>query len=233
MDAVFSRAQTGQLESFGALTMKRLLLAALITPAILVSCRQSDAAKPAQTAAHEWRPPEYVSQQPRKSPHETIHLPVEGNRVTIVYGRPYMPDRTTGVPRSVWGGNLVPYDKIWRLGADEATLFITQRDIEVGGVTLPAGAYTLYLHLFADDSAQLLINTEIGQWGLEPPDPKKEFARVPLKRQPLAAPVDPFTIRIENGQPGGGLLRFQWDNAEYSVAFRNKAPAPQQTAAQP
>jgi len=67
-----------------------------------------------------------MAQQKRVSPHETISMVIDGNRVTIVYGRPYTKDPKTGESRKIWGG-LVPYGKIWRTGADEATLLITQK----------------------------------------------------------------------------------------------------------
>src|SRR3954454_8452772 len=81
-----------------------------------------------------------LAQQKRVSPHETISAVVDGNRVTVVYGRPYTKDPKTGEPRKIWGG-LVPFGAVWRTGADEATLFITQQDLQMGDTTVPAGAY--------------------------------------------------------------------------------------------
>ena len=69
-----------------------------------------------------------MAQQKRISPHETISKVIDGNRVTIVYGRPYTKDPTTGQNRKIWG-ELVPYGEVWRTGADEATLLITQKPI--------------------------------------------------------------------------------------------------------
>src|SRR5580692_8210503 len=83
------------------------------------------------------------AQRARTSPHETISTKIDGNRVTIVYGRPYSKDPKTGEIRKIWG-SLVPLGKVWRTGADEATLLITQKDIVLGGTTIPAGAYTLF-----------------------------------------------------------------------------------------
>ncbi|HEY7089986.1 MAG TPA: DUF2911 domain-containing protein, partial [Tepidisphaeraceae bacterium] len=79
-----------------------------------------------------------LAQQKRVSPHETVSAVVDGNRVTVIYGRPYTKDPKTGEPRKIWG-TLVPYGKVWRTGADEATLFITQQDLQVGDATIPAG----------------------------------------------------------------------------------------------
>lgn len=160
------------------------------------------------------------AQQPRKSPHETIsRKTANDNLVTIVYGRPYTKDPKTGEPRKVWGG-VVPYGKIWRLGADEATLFITQKPLVIAGKDVPAGAYTLYMLVAADGSAQLIINKEIGQWGLTY-HPERDLVRLPLQKQPLSPTVDQFTITIDsdNGKPGGGVLKFAWEQTQYSVPF--------------
>ncbi len=85
-----------------------------------------------------------MAQQKRLSPHETIGAVIDGNRVTVTYGRPYTKNPRSGEVRKIWGG-LVPYGKPWRMGADEATLLVTQGPIEIGGKTIPAGAYTLYM----------------------------------------------------------------------------------------
>ena len=62
-----------------------------------------------------------MAQRKRISPHETISATIDGNKVTIVYGRPYSKNPNTGEIRKIWGG-LVPYGKVWRTGADEKTL---------------------------------------------------------------------------------------------------------------
>src|SRR3982750_9526 len=69
------------------------------------------------------------------SPHETTSAVIDGNRVTLTYGRPYTKAPKTGEMRKIWG-TLVPYGKAWRLGSDEATVLITQKDIEIGGTAL-------------------------------------------------------------------------------------------------
>src|SRR5258707_3715896 len=107
-----------------------------------------------------------MAQQKRISPHETVSTVIDGNRVTIVYGRPYTKDPKTGENRKIWG-KLVPYGKVWRAGADEATLLITQKAIVLGKTPIPAGAYTLFAVPAEDGSAKLIVNKQIGQWGLQ------------------------------------------------------------------
>ncbi len=74
-------------------------------------------------------------QRQRVSPHETITATIDGDEMKLVYGRPYTTKPGTTEARKIWGG-LVPYGKVWRTGADEATLLTTEKPIEIGGYSL-------------------------------------------------------------------------------------------------
>jgi hypothetical protein len=158
-----------------------------------------------------------LAQQKRLSPHETISAVIDGNRVTIVYGRPYTKSPRTGEMRKIWGG-LVPYGKVWRTGADEATLLITQRPIVLGGTPIPAGAYTLYTLPEEKGASKLIISKQIGQWGTQYSE-QQDLARVDLKKSPLKSPIDQFTMAIAKGPSGGGEIKLMWENTEFSVPF--------------
>jgi len=160
------------------------------------------------------------AQQKRLSPHETISTVIDGNRVTVTYGRPYTKNPRSGEVRKIWGG-LVPYGKPWRMGADEATLLTTQQPIEMGGKTIPAGAYTLYLMPEEEGTSQLALSTKIGQWGV-PVDTSHDLARVDLKKDSLDTDVDQFTMAVAKNPSGGGILKLTWEKAEFSVPFTVK-----------
>ena len=168
-----------------------------------------------------------LAQQKKLSPHETVSAVLgdrhAGNRVTITYGRPYTNDPRTGAPRVIWGV-LVPWDKAYRLGADEATTFITEQPVMVGDVTVPAGAYTLYMVPSESGSSKLAISTSLGKWGV-PVDETHDLGRTELKKEALDAPVGQLTIAIGKDPSGGGTLKIQWEKTQFSVAL--KAPAPQ------
>ena len=158
-----------------------------------------------------------MAQRARVSPHETTSSVIDGNRVTLVYGRPYTKDPRSGEARKIWGG-LVPFGKVWRTGADEATLLITQMPIVMGGTTIPAGAYTLFTLPADGDSAKLIVSKQLGQWGLQY-DEKQDLARIDLKKGTPEKPVDQFTMAIAKDPAGGGLLKLTWENTEFSVSF--------------
>jgi hypothetical protein len=161
-----------------------------------------------------------MAQQKRMSPHETVGAVIDGNRLTIVYGRPYTKSPRTGEVRKIWGG-LVPYDEVWRTGADEATLLITQKPIVFGTTIIPAGAYTLWTLPAADGSAKLIVNKQIGQWGVGPGsyDEAQDLARIDLKPEVLTTPVNQFTMAIAKNPDGGGILKMSWENTQFSAAF--------------
>jgi hypothetical protein len=161
-----------------------------------------------------------MAQQKRTSPHETVSAVIDGNRLTIVYGRPYTKSPRTGEVRKIWGG-LVPYDEVWRTGADEATLLITQKPVAFGTTVIPAGAYTLWTLPAADGSAKLIVNKQIGQWGVGPGsyDEAQDLARIDLKPEVLTAPVNQFTMAIAKNPDGGGILKMSWENTQFSAAF--------------
>ena len=162
------------------------------------------------------------------TPHATISGVVgpnrnEGNMITISYGRPgRVHPRKGGEPRKIWGG-LVPWNKADRLGADEATLFITQKAIDVGGTTIPAGAYTLYIVPSESGASKLAFSKNIGKWGV-PVDEKNDVARVDLTKESLPNAVDQLTLLIENTPPGSmnGTLKIQWDDTQFSMPFTVK-----------
>jgi hypothetical protein len=167
-----------------------------------------------------------AAQQNKISPHETTSRVIDGNRVTIVYGRPYSKNPKGDDIRKIWGG-LVPYGQIWRTGADEATLLITQQPIVLGDTTVPAGAYTLWTLPAEDGTAKLIVNKQIGQWGKKMGsqtiyDESLDVVRVDLKKDPLEKTVDQFTMIVAQNPAGGGVLKLQWENTQFSVPFTVK-----------
>jgi hypothetical protein len=162
-------------------------------------------------------------QRQRLSPHETITAKINGDEVKLVYGRPYTTKPGTTEVRKIWGG-LVPYGKVWRTGADEATLLTTAQPIEIGGYSLAPGTYSLFTVPYEDGTAKLIINKKTGQWGIpydEEKEKENELARIDLKKSTHDKTVDQFTMAIEP-EAGRGLLKMMWENTQYSIPFTVK-----------
>src|SRR6185369_7175718 len=153
------------------------------------------------------------------SPHETTSAVIDGCRVTITYGRPFTKDPKTGEPRQIWG-SLVPWDKAWRMGSDEATVLITQKTLLFGDTEVPAGAYTLYA-VPSESGGKLAISKNLGAWGV-PVDEKNDLARVDMKKEAMAKANDQFTVAVAKNPSGGGLIKLMWDNTQFSVPFTVK-----------
>jgi hypothetical protein len=154
----------------------------------------------------------------RVSPHETVKATIGGNEISIVYGRPYTKDPKTGEKRKVWGG-VVPFGKVWRLGADEATLLTTQQAIDLGGKSIPAGTYSLFMLPQSEKHASLIVNKQTGQWGTKY-DEKQDLVRVDMKGEAIGTPADQLNIAIDKNPAGGGTLKVTWENIQYSVDFK-------------
>ena len=163
--------------------------------------------------------PSFAAAPKRISPHETISGVVSGCRVTVVYGRPYTKDPKTGEPRKVWGG-VVPFGQVWRMGADEATMLVTEKPLVVGDVTIPAGAYTLYMLPAEDGSAKLIVSKQLGQWGTVYKE-DMDLARIDMKKAAADPAADQFTMAVaKDGK--GGVLKATWDTVAYSLPFTVK-----------
>jgi hypothetical protein len=158
--------------------------------------------------------PLFAEEKPRVSPHETVNASVGDAKITIVYGRPYSKDPKSGEKRKIWG-TLVPFSKVWRLGADEATTLTTDKDITIGGTAIAAGTYTLFL-MPEEGAAKLIVNKQTGQWGTKY-DEKQDLVRIDMKKQAADKAVDQFTIAVD-----GGMLKLMWEDVQYSATIAAK-----------
>ncbi|HZK79242.1 MAG TPA: DUF2911 domain-containing protein [Gemmatimonadaceae bacterium] len=146
------------------------------------------------------------------SPPDTIRSTIGTATVEVAYSRPLRRGR-------VIFGNVVPWNQVWRTGANAATQFTTSADLMFGTTLVPAGKYTLW-SLPIPTGAKLIINSQTGQWGTDY-DASKDFARLELTQTILTKPVDAFTFSIVP-QGSNVFLKFAWDDREYSIPFRLK-----------
>lgn len=169
-----------------------------------------------------------LAQVPLASPAEALTVFTEGaypqpdaKRTTIYYCRPAI-KAPTGQVRKIWGG-LVPWDKLWRLGANQATLLISQSTLQFGDVTIPAGTpVTLYMLPVEKGASKLIINKQVGQAG-DQYDDKQDLGRVELKKETLTQTVDRLILALEmNDEGGGGTLKIAWEDTQFSVPFTVK-----------
>jgi hypothetical protein len=143
------------------------------------------------------------------SPRDSVRAQVGGATVVVSYGRPYKRGREIF-------GELVPFDTVWRTGANLATHLRTTRDLMIGSTPVPAGSYSVFT-IPGRDQWTLIINRQTGQWGTAY-EPDLDVARIPMQRRTLAETVEQFTILVE-ARNGEGVLRMAWNRTEAFVPF--------------
>ena len=137
----------------------------------------------------------------------------DGKTITVDYSSP----RAKG--RKIFG-DLVPYGKVWRAGANEATAFVTNENLFAAKTNIPAGSYTIFTVPSADKWT-LIINKHTGEWGIPYKYESEELARVPMSVSKTPAPVENFTISFD--QTGGSCtMPLSWENTQASVDFTEK-----------
>lgn len=150
----------------------------------------------------------------RASPPETATGNAGGSDITINYSSPAVKGRT------IWGG-LVPYDKVWRLGANEATVFETSKDIKVEGKTLAAGKYTLYA-IPGKTEWTLIFNSNVkpGLWGIKndgsaTEEPATDVLRVTVKPEKSESMNERMKFTINHNG-----FDLEWDNLKVPVSIK-------------
>lgn len=150
-------------------------------------------------------------QQP--SPPADTSTTIDGKNIVIHYSAPSMRGR------KIFGG-LEAYGRVWRAGANEATALHTDADLDMEGLKIPKGDYTLFVYL---DPKQwkLVVSKATGEWGLDY-DASKDLGRVPMNMSKPSAPIETFKISLDH--PGGnkGTLQMEWENTIATVPFTAK-----------
>ncbi len=146
------------------------------------------------------------------SPRENVRAAFgPGGMVVIDYGRPQVRERTA------WGGTLVPYDSVWRTGANDATHLFTTRTLTMGALVVPPGMYTLWLqHTRA--GTWLIVNRQTGQWGTQY-DASQDLGRVPMTITDATGFQEVFRIAVLAAGTTSGTLELAWGDKVARAPF--------------
>ena len=112
-------------------------------------------------------------------------------------------------------GELVPYGKVWRTGANAATTFKTETDVMLGDLAVPAGTYTLFT-IPGEKEWTVIVNKQTGQWGTRY-DETQDLGRTKMNVKKLTEPLETFKIAVKPTAGKNGLLTLAWENTEASV----------------
>ena len=173
--------------------MRRTIFALALTAALPLAAQQTPAPQ---------------LRTPRASQKQVMTQTVGFTDITITYSRP-------GVKgRQIWGA-LVPYDKVWRSGANEATTIAFSDDVTINGQPLPKGTYSLHT-IPGKDEWTIVFNNTANQWGSFNYDPAKDALRV--KAKPQTAPfAEWLTYEVPQVSPDQATVVIHWESL--SVPF--------------
>ena len=142
------------------------------------------------------------------SPPASASIAIAGKQINIEYYAPSMHGR------KVMDG-LVPYGVVWCTGANWATKITTQANLEMGGLKLPAGSYSIWTIPNAKEWT-LIINKQTGQFHLNY-DASRDFGRTKMNLKTLDAPLETFKIDLRSDGGNKGTLALVWETTEASV----------------
>jgi hypothetical protein len=130
---------------------------------------------------------------------------------TVDYGSPLLRGR------NLLGG-VLPYDRVWRTGANAATQFTTSAPIELAGMQVPAGTYTLWT-VPHTNGVDLIVNKQTGQWGTEY-NGSLNLGMARISTQALSSPVEAFTISIAPNDTQHGTLIMEWGSFRWTAPIK-------------
>jgi hypothetical protein len=149
----------------------------------------------------------------RLSPKDTVKFELNDLKLKVFYNRPYKKGR-------VIFGALVPFNEVWRTGANEATTFETNQPLTVNGASLPAGKYTLWT-VPKDSTWTVIFNSKQYSWGVNSEmkpmwDPNYDVVDIEVPVEKLNSIVDQFTIAFDNSTDSLSLT-MAWDDVKIAV----------------
>jgi Protein of unknown function (DUF2911) len=154
-----------------------------------------------------------------QSPPAQTSVAIGGKMLSIHYSAPSVRHRKIFGPGGILSQD--PTYPAWRAGANSATTFHTDADLDIGGLQVPKGDYTIYAWVADPDNWQLIINKQTGQWGLEY-NPKMDVGRVKMTMSKPPALIETYKMTLSAAGPNTGKLQLEWENHIASVPITVK-----------
>jgi len=152
----------------------------------------------------------------RQSPYDSVTIRVGSQMLRICYGRPFARGR------DIFGG-LVPWDELWRTGANEPTIIHLPFTADIAGLRVPPGSYSLYTIPRQNGDWQLIVNRSTSQWGhpssYTPEVEAQELGRTAVRTERMDQAVEQFTIRGEATSSGADIL-LEWERTRVRIPVR-------------
>jgi hypothetical protein len=146
---------------------------------------------------------------PQASPASTLKQRVGLTDIEVTYSRPSVKGRKIF-------GDLVPFDQVWRTGANNATKLSFSTDVKFGGADVPAGDYALFT-IPSTGEWTVILSTVTGVWGSYAYDQKDDLVRIKVKPQALSDSVETMTIDLSNLRDDSAVLALSWEKTRVAV----------------
>ncbi len=131
--------------------------------------------------------------------------------IKVIYSRPQMNNREVF-------GKLVPYGKVWRTGANEATEIRFYKDMQLGGKVVKAGTYSLFT-IPGEKEWTIILSNDTDYWGAYSYNEKNDVLRVTAPATTIDTPLENFTIQFDKTGEGQGVMKIAWDKTMAAVPF--------------
>lgn len=154
-----------------------------------------------------------------QSPPAQTSVTIGGKTLSIHYSAPSVRGRKIFGPGGLLSND--PTYPVWRAGANSATAFHTDADLDISGLNFPKGDYTLYALVSDPNNWQLIVSRETGQWGLTY-NPKMDVGRVKMTMSKPPAPIEVYKMTLTSTGPKSARLQMQWENHVASVPITVK-----------
>jgi hypothetical protein len=155
--------------------------------------------------------------QKYQSPAAETTVTIGGKAITIKYGAPSVHGR------QIFGdGGLISHDPhypVWRAGANSATALHTEADLDIQGLHVPAGDYTLFVNVADPGKWELIVSKDVKEWGLAY-KADKDLGRVKMEMSQPPAPIEVYKMTLSSGGGNSGKLQLEWENHIASVSFK-------------
>lgn len=154
-----------------------------------------------------------------QSPPAQTAVTIAGKKLSIMYSAPSVRGRKIFGP-----GGVISRDStypVWRAGADSATSFHTDADLDIGGLSVPKGDYTIFVLVSDPEHWQLIISKELGEWGLDYHQ-NKDLGRVKMNMSKPPARIETYKMTLSSTGAKTGTLELRWDSYIASVPITVK-----------
>jgi Protein of unknown function (DUF2911) len=149
----------------------------------------------------------------QQSPPAETSVTIAGKAIRIQYAAPSMRGR------KIFGG-LEPYGRVWRAGANDATALHTEANLDIGGLSVPKGDYTLFVYL-DPNQWQLIVSKQTGEWGLDY-NQSRDLGRVKMDMSKPPKPIETYKITLSSVGGNKGKLQLAWENTIAEVGITVK-----------